>query len=145
MYIYTSKTRCPDSEGPVSIWLKRMLAVVYVLGITGAAFLFINPAFADTRWPWSLKPFDARIMAAWPAACAVWAATMYFAKDWAEIKMGMQTLILYISALFVVWAATFSQYDPGRYNKITLGVATGLVAVLLIFLYLRQEVARQKA
>ena len=130
------------SQGPVSIWLKRMLAVVYVLGVTGAAFLFINPSFADTRWPWSIDPFDARILAAWPAGVAVWSATMYFAKDWAEIKVGMQMLILYVSSLFVVWLVNFSQFDPGRYNKITLGVVTGLVAVLLIFFYWRQEAAR---
>jgi len=133
------------SEGPISSWLKRMLAVVYVMGITGAAFLFINPAFADTRWPWSIDPFDARILAAWPAAVAVWAATMYFAKDWAEIKMGMQMLILYITSLFIAWAFMFPQFGPGRYNKITLGVATGLVAALLIFFYWRQEAARPKA
>jgi hypothetical protein len=70
---------------------------------------------------------------------------MYFAKDWAEIKIGVQMLILYVSALFVVWLINFSQFDPGRYNKITLGVATGLVAVLLIFFYWRQEAARVKS
>ena len=133
------------SEGPVSIWLKRILAAVYIMGITIAALLFFNPAFADTRWPWPLDPFDARIMAAWPAACAVWAATMYFAKDWAEIKMGVQTLIVYTTALFVVWLVTFSQYDPARHNGWTFGIATGLAAALLVFFYWRQAASRRKA
>jgi len=52
------------SEGPISTWLKRTLAAVFVLGVTGAGFLFINPVSANTRWLWQLDPFDARIMAA---------------------------------------------------------------------------------
>jgi len=132
------------AEGQISIWMKRMLVAVYIMGITGAAFLFFNPAFADTRWPWPLDAFDARIMAAWPAACAVWAATMYLAKDWAEIKMGVQTLIVYTTALFVVWLITFSQYDPARHGGLVFGITTGLVAALLVFFYWRQEASRRK-
>ena len=131
------------SEGPISIWLKRMLAAIFVLGVTVAGLLLINPAFANTRWPWSLDPFDARIMAAWPAACAVWAATMYFRNDWAEIKMGVQTLVVYTTALFVVWLVTLSQYDPARKNIVTFGVVTGVAAALLIFFYWRQEASRR--
>jgi hypothetical protein len=133
------------SQGPVSTGLKVTLAAIYFVGITVAGVLFINPQFADTRWPWPLDPFDARIMAAWPAACAVWAATMYFKRDWAEIKMGVQGLMVYVSALFVVWLVTFSQYDPARKNGLTYGVATGLMTLLLIFFYWRQEVARRRA
>jgi hypothetical protein len=132
------------AEGPISVWLKRLLAGIYIVGITLAAFLFFNPTFADTRWPWPLDMFDARIMAAWPAACAVWAATMYFAQDWSEIKMGMQALIVYLGALFLVWAFTFSQYDLTRHNGITVGIATGLMAALLGFFYWRQEASRRK-
>ena len=130
------------SEGPVSVWMQRALGVVFVLGITGGGFLFINPQFASTRWPWELQPFNARVMAAWPAACGVWAATMYFARDWAEVKMGVQTLILYTTALFVVWIFTYSQYKPGLGTGLTYGLVSGLVALVLGFLYWRQEVAK---
>jgi hypothetical protein len=132
------------SEGPVSGGLKSVLVGIFIVGVTIAALLFINPPFADTRWPWPLDEFDARIMAAWPAACAVWAVTMYFAKDWAEIKMGMQTLIVYAVPLFIVWLITFPQYDPARENGWTYGVATGLAAASLIFFYWRQEAFRRK-
>jgi hypothetical protein len=115
------------------------------MGVTVAGLLLINPAFTNTRWPWPLDPFNARIMAAWPAACAVWAATMYFGKDWAEIKMGVQTLVVYTTALFVVWLVTLSQYDPARKNIVTFGVVTGAAAALLIFFYWRQEISRRKA
>jgi len=84
-------------------------------------------------------------MTAWPAGCAVWAATRYFGKDWAEIKMGVQTLVVYTAALFVVWLVTLSQYDLARHNGLTFGIAAGLVAALLIFFYWRQEASRHKA
>lgn len=77
-----------------------------------------NPAFTYTRWPWPLNPFNARIMAA-----------MYFGKDWAEIKMGVQTLVVYTAALFVVWLVMLSQYDPARQNGLTFGIAAGLRGV----------------
>ncbi len=132
------------SEGPVSIWMQRVLGVIFILGIAGAGFLFINPQFATTRWPWDLQPFNARVMAAWPAACGVWAITMYYMKDWAEIKMGIQTLILYTGALFVVWIFTFSQYKTDLFTGPAFGVFSGLAAAVLGFLYWRQEVENKK-
>jgi hypothetical protein len=132
------------AQGSISKGLKSTLVAIYFVGIAIGGMLLINPMFMNTRWPWPLDPFDARVMAAFPAACGVWAATMYFAKDWAEIKMGVQGLTLYASALFLVWLLTYSQYDPARHNGMTYGVLTGVLAGLLIFFYWRQEVARRK-
>lgn len=132
------------SEGPLMPGLKRTLVAVYIVGFTIGGILLINPKFADTRWPWPLDPFDARIMAAWPFGCSVWAATMYFYKDWAEVKMGVRLLAIYATSLFLLWAFTFSQYDPARPNRLTVGVVTGVVALLLIYYYWRQEAARRK-
>ena len=129
------------AEGPVSIWMKRLLGVIFIMGVTGAGFLFINPTFAATRWPWTFDPFNARVMAAWPAACAVWAATMYFGRDWAEIKLGVQTLVIYTAALFGVWLFTYPQYRPIS-TGLSYGIICGLTAASLVFLYWRQEVAR---
>ena len=69
---------------------------------------------------------------------------MYFADDWAEIKMGMQALILYTAALFIVWLFTYSQYKPIG-TGLTYGILCGLVAAVLAFMYWRQEVARPAA
>jgi hypothetical protein len=66
------------------------------------------------RWPWELNAFDSRIMSAWPGTCAVWALTMYFMKDWAEVKIGVRALLIFILALFVIWIFTFSGFDPAR-------------------------------
>jgi len=136
----------PDlQEGPVSPGLRGIFVAVVIVGTTIAGLLFINPEFMDSRWPWPLDPFDARIMAAWPAACALWAATMYFQKDWAEIKMGVQSLVVYSGSLFVVWAITFGQYDPARHNRWAYGLLTGAFSLVLVYFYRRHEQARGRS
>jgi len=127
------------SRGPILNGLKNTLVAIYITTFAIAGLLVIHPAFMDTRWPWPLDPFNARVMAAWPAACAAWALTMYFSKDWAEIKPGVQMLLVYAAALFAVWLFTFPGYDHTRANGITFGVFTGIIAVLLAYFYWRQE------
>lgn len=132
------------SEGPLLPALKNSLLAFFYVGIVIAALLFFNTEFADTRWPWELNPFDARIIAAWPAATAMWAVTMYFMKDWAEVKIGVRALLLFILALFVIWIFTFSGYDPARKNILTFGFGTGALSLSLLYAYWKQETARPK-
>ena len=132
------------SQGPIARGLKLVLATIYLFGFTIGGLLLINPEFATTRWPWPLDPFDARVMAAWPIACAVWAATMYFAHDWVEIRMGVRCLMIYSGALFLLWLLTSPQWDPTRKNATTFGVATALMTAALGFYYWRHEVARRR-
>jgi hypothetical protein len=143
---YGPETAAPvpaeKSEGPVLQGLRRVLITVVMITTTFAGLLFINPQFLDTRWPWPLDPFNARIMAAWPAGVAMWCATMAFAKDWAEIKLGIQAMLLYNAALFVAWLVTLPQYDMTRHNVWTYGLGTGAMAIAFAFYYWRQEQQR---
>jgi hypothetical protein len=132
------------SEGPLLPVLKNVLLAFFYLGIGIGALLFFNTNFANQRWPWELNPFDARIMAAWPAACAVWAFTMREMKDWAEVKIGVRSLLLFVTGLFVIWIFTFPSYDSTRQNGLTFGVGTGLLSAALIYAYWKQEAARPK-
>jgi len=127
------------AQGPILPGLKNTLVVIYITTFAIGGLLVIHPAFMDTRWPWPLDPFNARVIAAWPSACAAWALTMYFSKDWAEIKPGVQMLFVYAAALFAVWLFTFPGYDHTRANGITFGVFTGIIALLLTYFYWRQE------
>jgi hypothetical protein len=131
-----------NSEGPILDGLRRVLIANVMVGTTIAGLLFINPQFTNTRWPWLLDPFNARIMAAWPAAVAMWCATLALAKDWAEIKMGVLAMILYGGALFAGWLVTLSQYDMTRPNIYTYGFIVGALPILLAFYYWRQEQKR---
>ncbi len=129
-------------QGPIFVGLHRVLLVAFVVGVTLGLLLFINPEFMDTRWPWSLDPFDARIMAAFPILTGLWALYGYLAADWAEIKRGVLGIILFTTALFGVWLYNLSRFDFDRENVVQFGIITGLFAVVLIFYYYRQERAR---
>ncbi len=113
------------------------------------ALLFLAPEFANTRWPWELNPFDARIMSAWFAGISVWAITMYFLKDWAEVKMGVRSLLLFILGLLVVWVFAFPQYDLNHTEiasrqGLVFGLTLGIMAVWLLIAYWKQEQVRKE-
>jgi hypothetical protein len=145
---YGPETKAPvppdKAEGPLLEGLKRVLIAVVMVNATIAGLLIINPAFINTRWPWPLDPFNARIMAAWPAAVAVWCGTLALSQDWAEIKMGVQAIIIFGTSLFVAWLVTLPLYDPTRHNKWTYGILVAVQVILLVYYYWRQEQARPK-
>ena len=126
-------------RGPILAGLKRLCAVALIVGVTLAGLLFINPEFMDTRWPWPLDPFDARIMAAVLVLAALWAAHIYFAEDWAEARAGVPGLVILATAEFGVWLVNLPGYDMSRNNVWSFGLAFGLFAVLFAFYYWRQE------
>lgn len=131
------------SEGPLLPVLKTVLVGFFYLGVLVWALLFFNPDFANLRWPWELNAFDARIMSAWPAACAVWAHSMYSRQDWAEVKIGVRALLIFSLALFMIWLFTFPTYDPQRKNIFTYGIVSGAASLSLLYAYWRQEAARR--
>jgi hypothetical protein len=126
-------------EGPVSIGLKRVAVFGLVVAITIAGLLFINPKFMDTRWPWPLDPFDARIMAAFLALNAGWCYDLYFAQDWGRIKRAVIGMILFSLTNFIVWVISFPNFDYSRENIYTFGIAFFIFTVLLALFYIRQE------
>jgi hypothetical protein len=139
-----AKAPFPDElkQGPIFVGLKRVLLVGFVCGVTLGLLLFINPEFMDTRWPWALDPFDARIMAAFPILVGLWALYGYRANDWVEIKPGILGALLFTGALFFVWLYGLPNYDPNRENIVQFGIITAAFALLLGYYYYRQERAR---
>jgi hypothetical protein len=115
-------------EGPISPTFKRLMATVYVVLVTLAAIFFLNPEFADTRWPWPLDPFDARIMAAFMILPALFALKVYFLDDWAEAKLGVRTILIQGAVLSVLWLVTNDQYR--ELNRFTYGLI--IIAFTLI-------------
>jgi hypothetical protein len=138
------KAPIPDElkQGPIFVGLKRVLLVGFVVGVTLGLLLFINPEFMDTRWPWPLDPFDARIMAAFPILVGLWALYGYQATDWADIKPGILGSLMFTTAVFGVWAYNLPNFDPNRENVIQFGVITAVFALLLGYYFFRQERAK---
>jgi hypothetical protein len=138
------------SEGGIQPVMKNALAAIFLFGAALWALLFFTPEFANLRWPWELNPFDSRIMSAWFAGSSVWAVTMYFMKDWAEIKVGVRALLFFILGLLAVWMIASPRYElnhteiAGR-QGLAFGFALGVIAVWLVFAYWKQEQARKKS
>ena len=136
------------SEGEIQPVMRNALAAIFFLGAAFWAVLFFDPAFANTRWPWELNPFDSRIMSAWFAGSSVWAVTMYFMKDWAEIKVGVRALLFFILGLLGVWFVGSSRYDlshteiAGRQGVVFV-LALTVIAAWMLFAYWKQEQAKK--
>lgn len=137
------------SQGEIQPVLKYALGAIFLFGAALWALLFFTPEFANSRWPWELNPFDSRIMSAWFAGSSVWAVTMYFMRDWAEVKIGVRALLFFILGLLGVWFFASSRYAlnhteiAGRQGVI-YGLALGTMAIWLLFAYWKQEQARKK-
>jgi hypothetical protein len=137
------------SEGALLQPMKSALLALFYLGAALWALFFFTPEFANTRWPWELNAFDARIMSAWFAGGAVWSITMYFMKDWAEVKMGVRALLLFLMGLLVVWLIASSRYPlnnteiASRQGWVYFGSLVVMVA-WLSFGYWKQEQAHRK-
>jgi hypothetical protein len=142
-----SKAQLPAElyEGPILVGLKRVATLGLVLTITVGSLLFINPRFMNTRWPWPLDPFNARIMAAFLLLAAAWCREVCFAGHWAEVKRAVFGLVIIAASNFALWLVIYPQFDPARKNGLTFGIAFGLFAVLLAYYYLRQERAYKLA
>lgn len=140
----------PDfAQGDLSKLLKYALLAIFFSGAALWALLFFSPEFANARWPWELNPFDARIMSAWFAGSSVWAITMYFMKDWAEVKMGVRALLLFILGLLAVWVLAFPRFASNHTQiasrqGLVYGLSLASMAVLLSLAYWKQEQARKK-
>ena len=138
------------SEGEIQPVTKYALTAIFLFGAAFWALLFFTPEFANSRWPWELNPFDARIMSAWFAGSSVWSVTMYFMRDWAEIKIGVRALLFFILGLLAVWIVASPRYELNHTEiaarqGIVFGLALGFMAVWLVFAYWKQEQARKKS
>lgn len=100
----------PTVGGPIARLFRVFLIALVGLLLTNGLTLIINPAFADTRWPWELNPLDARIIAAWFMGWAVWVGTMAFAEDWDEIRLPAALFVLNGVALIGTFIAFGSQF-----------------------------------
>jgi hypothetical protein len=141
----------PDelSEGELLPALKSVLVAMFYLGAAFWSLLFFTPEFANTRWPWELNAFDARIMSAWFAGVAVWSITMYFMKDWVEVKMGVRAILLFLMGLLVVWLLALPRYpldhtEIAAKQGVVFTVALAVMVAWLSFAYWKQEQAQKK-
>lgn len=136
------------SEGELQMPLKSALLAIFYVGTAMWALFFFTPAFANIRWAWELNTFDSRIMSAWFAGSAVWSITMYFMKDWAEVKMGVRALTFLVLGWLGVWIYGSSRYplnntDIASRQGWAYGICLAIISVWLLYAYWKQEQARK--
>jgi hypothetical protein len=88
-------------------------------------------------------------MSAWFAGVAVWSITMYFMKDWAEVKMGVRAIIFFLAGLLAVWLIASSRYplnhtEIAPRQAIVYGIGLVVMNAWLLFAYWKQEQANKK-
>jgi hypothetical protein len=137
------------SEGELLGPLKSALLGMFYVGAALWALFFFTPEFANSRWPWALNAFDARIMSAWFAGVSVWSVTMYFMKDWAEVKMGVRAILLFLVGLLSVWLVAASRYplndtEIAARQGLVYGAAITVMVAWLLFAYWKQEQAHKR-
>jgi len=138
------------SEGAIVPIMKNALLSTFYLGAAFWAVLFISPEFANTRWPWELNAFDSRIMAAWFGGISIWSITMYFMKDWAEIKIGVRALTLWLIGQLAVWMI-YSWQFPLNTTQIAVrqnwgyGITLAIVTFWYVFAYWKQGEVNKKS
>ena len=146
--LFLIEPRTPEARAPLPEELRRgsilasfkpFLALGIISCLTIGGLAFINPTFLDTRWPWPLDPFDARIMAAFFTLAAGWCVTIYFARDWAEVRLAAVGLIIITVSNFIAWLFMLPQFDLARKNTYSYGIIYGLFALIVIFFYWKQE------
>jgi hypothetical protein len=139
-----AKAPLPDELrlGPILASFKPFLAFGLIACVTIGGLAFINPQFLDTRWPWPLDPFDARIMAAFFALAAGWCITVYFAHDWAEVRLAVLGLTIISASNFIAWLFMLPQFDLNRKNAYTYGLAYGFFTIVLLYFYWKHERVR---
>ena len=131
-------------RGPILDGLKGVMLLGVIGSITMVGLMFLNPQFLDTRWPWQLDPFDARIMAAFFALTGTWCVVVYFSREWAEVRPIILGLMIFAIAHFGAWVVMLPQLDPTRNNTYTYGVVFGIVAVCLTYYFIRHELLYSK-
>jgi hypothetical protein len=137
------------SEGGLLQSTKSALLAIFYLGAALWALFFFTPEFANTRWAWELNAFDARIMSAWFAGSAVWSVTMYFMTDWAEVKVGVRAILLFLLGLLGVWLLALPRYELNHTEiaarqALVAGLVLAFMFLWLSFAYWKQEQARKK-
>jgi len=128
-------------RGALRVGLQTILDFVMIVSITLGGLLFIAPEFTATVWPWAVPPFSARVMAAFFIGITLWAAKIKLSKDWSEVRMGIQGLILFFAGHFIVWIFNLAtaQYDLARVTVWVYGIGTGVFALGLTWCYWQQE------
>jgi hypothetical protein len=125
--------------GPILPWFRRFLIVeVAIAGLFGLAMI-INPEWLNTRWPWELNPFDARIVSAWWVGWAGWSAAIVLASDWDEVRLAAIGNLIFGVALTTVNFVFIEDFNYAHPTVRAYIIGVIVLTVGMAFFFWRQE------
>ncbi len=125
--------------GPLSAAFRWFLTLEVGAALVFGLALVINPEWLNTRWPWELNPFDARITAAWWLGWAGWAGAIIQARDWDEVRLGAIANLIVVAAFLVAGVAFLPYFNHAHPTVTPYLIGMAVLVVGLGFFIWQQE------
>jgi hypothetical protein len=110
-------------------------AVRLVIGIIGlitlliSIFLFLQPDFMISVWPWKLTPLTARVMGGLFALTGVGELCIALDARWSAVRIALQSQMIGVAAIVVAIFVSWSNFDQA--NIFTWGFVGGMLFLLI--------------
>ncbi len=149
VFLLWLRNRATD-PGPISQDLRVPRLVRLVIGIVGgltlvtSMFLFLQPGFMISTWPWQLTPLTARVMGALFALTGVGELAIALDARWSAVRIALQSQMIGIVAIGLAMIFSWSNFHQA--NPLTWIFLASILLLLVVspLLYLWMEM-RDKA
>jgi len=124
--------------------VRRVVFIVGVLLLAEALIAFLLPGVAVDRWPWTLTPLTARVLAAWQSLLAVGALTLAGDRRWSAWRIPLQSILLWQALLLIAFAVRRAAFAAGGpLNWYLLYTLAGIASAVAFYVPMeRRRLAR---
>jgi hypothetical protein len=131
-----------DSSLPSSLRTIFMVEAV-LCGLVGILLLLAFDA-VRAAWPWQpITPLNSRAMSAWWLGWMGWAGAIALARDWRNIRLLMQSQIVFGLALIAHFILSLRDLDLGRSTAwLYLGLLIAMTVLAIYFYWRGDRVAK---
>jgi hypothetical protein len=127
----------PDRRVPRLVRL--VIGIVGGLTLLTSIFLFLQPGFMISTWPWQLTPLTARVMGALFALTGVGELTIALDVRWSAVRIALQSQMIGIAMISL--AIVFSWNNFNQANPLTWIFLASILFLLVVspLLYIWME------
>src|ERR1700694_5357542 len=119
--------KSPDRRVPRLVRL--VIGIVGGLTLLASIFLFLQPGFMISTWPWQLTPLTARVMGALFALTGVGELAIALDVRWSAVRIALQSQMIGVAAIVVAIFVSWSNFDQA--NLFTWGFVGGMLFLLI--------------
>jgi hypothetical protein len=127
--------------------LRLVMRVVGVALTLAAVAVFLVPDLAIDRWPWTLTPLTARVVAGWLVLPGVAGLLTSAESRWSGWRTLVQSILLWTVALAFGMLRARDDFDPDRLATwMTVVIMAGwIIGLILLYAYMERGAARDPA